>query len=215
MAAEVAGEFWNSKYNIRGLPCIVSTNHNLLFNFNHTRFDMETQMRFYKKKDLRKVGCHEYQFQVWRNCPKTRYYAEFFIILGFVIWTHTWIIDYFGFARRVWELSDQHEINQAFVRSFDETVTNPPSYCDQEPLGPLALDLYYKGLDLTYIGFVYCQLALHNMFRSIYTGYTKQQMYFYTVENFLDVCIFGLFLNFIILTYRIDLEGTWFISYTD
>lgn len=56
---------------------------------------------------------------------------------------------------------------------------------------------------------------MQNMFRSIYTGYTKQQMYFYTIETFIDVCIFGLFLNFIIITYRIDLEGTWFTSYTD
>ncbi|CAI2363473.1 unnamed protein product [Moneuplotes crassus] len=230
LAAEVAGEFWNSKYNIRGLPCIVSTNHNLLFNFNHTRFDMESQMRFYNRKDLRKIGCHEYQFQVWRNCPKTRFYAEFFFILGFVIWTHTWIIDYFKLANRVWELSDLHEQNQAYIKSFPEvknigpstcdqelgtSIGEAPSYCEIEPLGPLALDIYYKALDLTYIGFVYCQLALHNMFRSIYTGYTKQQMYFYTIETLIDVCIFGLFLNFIILTYRVDLEGTWFVNYSD
>lgn len=39
-------------------------------------------------------------------------------------------------------------------------------------------------------------------------------MTFYTIENFIDICIFALFLNFIILTYRIDLEGTWFIQYT-
>ena len=56
---------------------------------------------------------------------------------------------------------------------------------------------------------------MQNMFRSIYTGYAKQQMYFYTIENFIDVIIFVLFLNFIILTYRVDLEGTWFINYTD
>ena len=56
LAAEVASEFWNSKYNIRGLPFIVSSNHNLLWNFNHTRYDVEKQLRFYNKKDLRKVG---------------------------------------------------------------------------------------------------------------------------------------------------------------
>jgi hypothetical protein len=50
----------------------------------------------------------------------------------------------------------------------------------------VGLDLYYKAFDLTYIGFVFCHLAMQNMFRSIYTGYIKQQMYFYTVENFLD-----------------------------
>lgn len=53
------------------------------------------------------------------------------------------------------------------------------------------------------------------MFRSIYTGYTKQQMYFYTVENFIDTCIFFVFLNFIIITYWVNLEGTWFRVFTD
>jgi hypothetical protein len=76
MAAEVTAEFWNSKYNIRGLPFIVSSNHNLLFNFNHTRFDMEGQLRFYKQKDIRSIGCHEMQFEVWKNCPKIRFYVE-------------------------------------------------------------------------------------------------------------------------------------------
>lgn len=56
---------------------------------------------------------------------------------------------------------------------------------------------------------------MQNMFRSIYTGYTKQQMYFYTIENFIDVSIFCVFLNFIVITYRIDLGGTWFRTYTD
>lgn len=126
LAAEVASEFWNSKYNIRGLPFIVSTNHNLLFNFNHTRFDMEGKMRFYKKKDLRKIGCHEYQFEVWRNCPKIRYYAEFFFILGFVIWTHTWMINYYAIANKIWAISPDHERVQRTIQN--DRSQNPLTY---------------------------------------------------------------------------------------
>lgn len=190
LAAEVAAEFWNSKYNIRGLPFIVSANHNLLFNFNHTRYDLEGQLRFYKKRDLKSIGCHGFQFEVWRNCPKSRYYAEVVSIIGFVILTHTWIITYLNLAKELHNLSGNGGT--------------------QDQIDITGLDLYYKALDLTYIGFVFCQLAMQNMFRSIYTGYIKQQMYFYTIENFIDCVIFTLFLNYIILTYRVDLDGTWF-----
>jgi len=66
LAAEVASEFWKSMYNIKGLPFIASSNHNLLFNFNHTRYDLEGRLRFYKPKNLKAIGCHNFQFQVWR-----------------------------------------------------------------------------------------------------------------------------------------------------
>lgn len=166
LAAEVAAEFWNSKYNIRGSPFVISSNHNLLFNFNHTRYDLEGKLRFYKPKDQKSLGCHDYQFEVWRNCPKSRYYAELVSIVFFVILTHTWIIDYINLSNDLYDKVDQKA-------SADE-------------IAAVGLDLYYKALDLTYIGFVFCQLALQNMFRSIYTGYIKQQMYFYTIENFID-----------------------------
>jgi len=123
------------------------------------------------------------------------------------------MIDYFRLAKEIWDIYPEHERTQEIVRN--DRSENPWTYCQYEPIGPLALDIYYRALDITYIGFVFCQLALQNMFRSIYTGYTKQQMYFYTVENFLDNSIFLVFLTFITLTYRIDLEGTWFRSYTD
>lgn len=126
LAAEVASEFWNSRYNIRGLPFIVSTNHNLLFNYNHTQYDMEGKMRFYKKKDLRKIGCHEYQFEVWRNCPKIRYYAEFFFILGFVIWTHTLMINYFAISKKIWDIPNEHERVQKIILNDDSF--EPKSY---------------------------------------------------------------------------------------
>lgn len=52
-------------------------------------------------------------------------------------------------------------------------------------------------------------------YKSIYTGYRKQQMIFYTFENFIDASIFFLFLIFIVITYRINLEGTWFATYSN
>jgi hypothetical protein len=114
------------------------------------------------------------------------------------------MIDYFQLSTKIWDNPGAH----------DEAKAGTEDYCITE-FGKIGLDIYYRALDLTYIGFVFCQLFMQNMFRSIYTGYTKQQMYFYTVENFLDICIFIVWLNFIIITYRFNLEGTWFISLSD
>ena len=99
LAAEVANEIWNSRYNIRGTPLVVSSNHNLLFNYNHTRYDLEGRTRFYIPRDVKTFGWHAFQFQVWRNSGKSRYYAEILSLLACIIVTHTWVISYLTYAR--------------------------------------------------------------------------------------------------------------------
>ena len=94
LVAEVADEIWKSRYNLRGSIFIASTNHNLLFRFNHTRYDLEGRSRFYMPKDIKSYGCHSFQFAVWRNSARSRYYAELISVIAFVILTHIWIIDY-------------------------------------------------------------------------------------------------------------------------
>jgi hypothetical protein len=72
-AQNIVESIWGSPYNNSHSLAAVSSNHNLLFNYNHCRYDWEQQQRFYQAKDLDKVGCHSYQFQVWRNSGQTRY----------------------------------------------------------------------------------------------------------------------------------------------
>lgn len=43
---------WESEYNVSSSIFTVSTAHNLLFNFNHCRYDMEKKLRFSSRKDL-------------------------------------------------------------------------------------------------------------------------------------------------------------------
>ena len=50
-----------------------STVHNLLFNFNHCRYDMEKMLRFNSKKDLKDFGTHGFQFETWRSSARSRY----------------------------------------------------------------------------------------------------------------------------------------------
>jgi len=59
-AQNIVEQIWGSPYNNSHSLASVSSNHNLLFNFNHCRYDLETQSRFYQDKDLDKAGCHNY-----------------------------------------------------------------------------------------------------------------------------------------------------------
>lgn len=205
LVSEVADEIWKSRYNLRGSIFIASTNHNLLFGFNHTRYDLEGRSRFYMQKDIKAYGCHSFQFLVWRNSARSRYYAELLTVLLFVILAHVWIIDYLGFGDK---------LRASYKLWLEETdSTKKAEYLLD--LNSRGLDIYYKALDLTYLGFVFCQLFLQNIFRSIFTGYKKQMMIFYTFENFIDAAIFFLFLLFITITYRLNLAGTWFRTYSD
>ena len=61
-AQNIVTQIWGSPYNNSHSFATVSSNHNLLFNYNHCRYDLEVQNRFYRWKDMDKVGCHSYQF---------------------------------------------------------------------------------------------------------------------------------------------------------
>lgn len=61
-AQKIVSNIWESKYNVSSCIFAASTVHNLLWNFNHCRFDMEKQMRFTQGKDLAKIGTHGFQF---------------------------------------------------------------------------------------------------------------------------------------------------------
>lgn len=64
-----------------------STVHNLLFNFNHCRYDMEKVLRFNSKKDVKDFGTHGFQFETWRSSAKSRYFtfAVGFLINGIIM----------------------------------------------------------------------------------------------------------------------------------
>ena len=57
-AQKIVKNIWESKYNVSCSIMSVSTVHNLLFNYNHCRYDMEKLFRFNSKKDLKDYGTH-------------------------------------------------------------------------------------------------------------------------------------------------------------
>jgi hypothetical protein len=51
-AQKIVMTIWESGYNVSRSIFAVSTSHNLLFNFNHCRYDMEKKLRWTNKKDI-------------------------------------------------------------------------------------------------------------------------------------------------------------------
>jgi len=51
--------------------------------------------------------------------------------------------------------------------------------------------------------------AMHGIFKAIYAGKNKRFMKYFTMENFFDLCIFVIWLTYIIACYAHDLRGTW------
>lgn len=62
IAQNIVENIWTSPYNNSQSMAVASSIHNLLFNWNDCRSDMESQLRFYRKKNLNTLGCHGFQF---------------------------------------------------------------------------------------------------------------------------------------------------------
>jgi hypothetical protein len=55
-------------------------------------YDEEENLRFYKRKDLSKSGCHAFQFQVWRYSGESRHIVQAITTVLFTVWLHIWIV---------------------------------------------------------------------------------------------------------------------------
>jgi len=51
-AQKVVRAIWESKYNVSSTILSTSSIHNMLFNYNHCRYDLEKKLRFTTQKDL-------------------------------------------------------------------------------------------------------------------------------------------------------------------
>lgn len=85
MAQNIVEQIWTSPYNNSQSIAAASSIHNLLFNWNDCRTDREAQSRFYQPKNLNTLGCHGFQFQVWRYAGQSRYLVSAIANVIFVI----------------------------------------------------------------------------------------------------------------------------------
>jgi hypothetical protein len=65
-----------------------STNHMLTWDYWHMRQDLEIQQPFFKIKKPHEIEAHLMQFTVWRYSAKARMLIEWFVNIGFAIYTH-------------------------------------------------------------------------------------------------------------------------------
>jgi hypothetical protein len=61
-AQKIVLNIWESKFNVSSSIFAASTVHNLLFNYDHCRYDLEKKSRFYNKKEIEHFGTHSFQF---------------------------------------------------------------------------------------------------------------------------------------------------------
>jgi DNA-binding GntR family transcriptional regulator len=61
-AQKIVMNIWESRYNVSNSLFAVSTVHNLLFNYQHCRYDMEKRLRFNQGRELSSFGTHAFQF---------------------------------------------------------------------------------------------------------------------------------------------------------
>ena len=87
-AHNIVLQIWSSSYNNSHSIASVSSVHSLLFNYNHCNYDKELDLRFYRTKDLNDIGCHGFQFQVWRFAAQSRYLVEAICVWAFVVLVH-------------------------------------------------------------------------------------------------------------------------------
>ena len=51
-AQKIVTNIWESRFNVSSSIFSASSVHNLLFNYDHCRYDMEKKLRFNNKKDI-------------------------------------------------------------------------------------------------------------------------------------------------------------------
>ena len=78
----IVDELWDSQYNIEGFIWNASTAHQMLFNYDHCKYDYEYRHRFYRTIDVKKINNHCFMFQVWRNSGRSRYYIDTAVTFG-------------------------------------------------------------------------------------------------------------------------------------
>lgn len=103
---------WTSNYDTSNSLLTASTAYTLLFEYDHVRYDDEKNLRPTNLKiDLKRFGCHDYQFQVWRYSGQSRHlvYAlcTFIMVLcyHFVIINHlTEAVDLENQEKEMWTI---------------------------------------------------------------------------------------------------------------
>ena len=220
-AESIAMEIWESKFNVRGGLFITSTSHNLLFNYWHARSDEEERLRFYRPRDLKALGCHPFQFQVWRFSGRSRYYVELIALIGLVAAIHYFIA---RFLNRAYGLLDDESALVSDRAFFDDSRDHNSDEFNseydaifaatEEDIRTRAVSLYEDAMTISYFGFLVIGFGLQNIFRAIFAGKSKRQIYIRTWENAIDIVLFWLFFSYIMVTYAYNLRGSWIDPYT-
>ena len=214
-AQNIVLQIWASPYNNTSSIAAVSTNHNLLFNYNHCRYDWEYQLRFHQKKDLNTIGCHGYQFQVWRFAGQSRYFVSALFTWAFVLIVHVQMIHHMTFALYIKDNAEsiEYAIDVAENPKRFTGVLSEEQIAWQESLASqydVELMQFEKSamrfVPLFYLQWMY---VFQLFYQATYAGRTKRVMKFASLENLLDVSILFATMSYLIILLRDYRYGTF------
>jgi hypothetical protein len=102
----------------------VSSLHRLTFLYDHCRFDMEDRLRFYRPRDLDKLGAHGFQFQVWRYSGETRHLVYSIALFIFYAIIHVLITQHMSNAL--------HWLSLGHINDYWKQMTEAPDLSEEQ-----------------------------------------------------------------------------------
>lgn len=183
---QIVDELWNSSYNVDGFIWNASTSHQMLFNYDHCRYDYEYAHRFYKTTNFKDIHAHCFVFEVWKNSGRSRYYIDTAVVVIATAVLH-WIIQ----------------------SILDLTYKLEALNSNQTPNPKDLKSLWDFNLALAGISFGYMLFSIQILINAIYSTANGTVMRLKSAGYMIDGFLFILLQIFVITTYAKNRNGTW------
>jgi len=205
----IVDELWDSEYNVEGFIWNASTAHQMLFNYDHCKYDYEYTNRFYKSFNLKKIQPHCFVFEVWKNSGRSRYYIDTVVIVIFGAVLHYMI-------QTILEITYECEGRQTTFDNLDCTLATAAADCAttkaelrDEIYGDYAQQIWDYNLALAGISFMYMLFSIQIVINAIYSTVNNTVMRMKSFGYMIDGILFICFLTFVFITYAYNRDGTY------
>lgn len=199
----IVAELWDSHYNVDGFIWNASSAHQMLFNFDHCKYD-------YTPAPIKKIHAHCFNFEVWKNSGRSRYYVETAVTVAFAGLLHFLI-------QTILETTYDMEAKQTKLDYWNscpspEVATNCQTQAtaiESVLYGDDAQKLWDYNLALAGLSFMYMLFAIQIVVNAIYSTVNNTVMRLKSVGYMIDGILFIAFLTFAFITYAYNRDGTY------
>jgi hypothetical protein len=204
-AQKIVNGIWESKFNVSSSIFSASTVHNLLFNYDHCRYDMEKKLRFHRKKDTSQFGTHGFQFQVWRYSAKSRYitFAVSFVLNAVLM---HWIL-LRQISQSIYLKDNRVQIDSVFAANRDlgsfDGDTAKIYELEKAEWVDLIYTFEYQAMTITYLMYCSWMFTFQHIFEAVFAAKNKRVAKYVLFENILDFWIMAMGMIYITVVYKV------------